>query len=257
MSNRALRWARQSRGLTPTQKLVLLILADSYNDSEGACWSAAKSISEETGLSDRAVRTALHDLIAAGAIEGTMRSGVRPRWVLAVQESGTTFLPKRNGLPVPKRNHVPSNRKQVPSKAETQSVKPEPVSDEPNRTLTEPNRTQGARQRLPAVVVPLPPWLPEAAWHDWCQHRRGKTWTQRAAELSIQELAKLRDAGNEPQAVIEQSIASGWRGLFPLKHRAPKREQLHDTIADIMRDPLGCGGAPPPGFDFEGEADHG
>lgn len=141
MSMAALRWARASRGITPTQKLVLLILADAAN-ADGVCWNAAPSIAEETGLSDRAVRTALHDLIEAGAIAGTMRSGVRPLWTLAVSESGTTFHLKRNGVPVLKRNHVPSNRKHVPSKPETQSAKPEPGSAEPSRTQIEPSRTQ-------------------------------------------------------------------------------------------------------------------
>lgn len=81
----------------------------------------------------------------------------------------------------------------------------------------------GARAKASGVSVDLPEWLPASAWADWCQHRRGKAWTQRAAELSIAELAKLRDAGSEPQAVIEQSIASGWRGLFPLKNSLGQR----------------------------------
>lgn len=264
MSNRALRWARQSRGLTPTQKLVLLVLADAANDHEHACWNAATSIAEETGLSDRAVRTALHDLIEAGAIDGTMRSGVRPRWVLAVQETGTTFLPKRNGLPVAKRNHVPSNRKQVPSKPETGSAQPEPGSDEPSRTLYEPSRT---------IMCDLPEVSVADAFASWWAiypRKMGKDAARTAYAAALKRGAK-------PEQLVEALKRQHWpdemrfiphprtwlaqgRWQDDPRHaapRAPKREELHHTIADIMRDPLGCGGAPPPGFDFEGEADHG
>ena len=236
MSNPALTWARKSRGLTPTQKLVLLVLADAANEAENnTCWNAAASIAEETGLSDRAVRMALHDLIEAGAISGEMRSGVRPLWTLNVEKGGSTFNEKRNGIPVSKRNHVPSNRKQVPDgnrkhvpsepetrsgKAETRSVEPEPVSDEPNRTTLEPSLNPmgaSAPERRVAVSVQVPDWLPADAWADWCQHRKGRKWTQRSAELSIKQLDRFRQAGQDPRAVIEQSIAGGYQGLFPLK----------------------------------------
>lgn len=159
MSMIALRWARASRGLTPTQKLVLMMLADAARENDHTCFNAAPSLAAETGLSDRAVRIALHDLIAAGAIAGEMRSGVRPFWTLAIEQTGTTFCLKRNGVPVQKRNHVPvnrnhvpaekrnqvpvlnsANRNQIPTKPEPRSVEPEPGSDEPSITHIEPNR---------------------------------------------------------------------------------------------------------------------
>jgi hypothetical protein len=185
MSNRALRWARQSRGLTPTQKLVLFVLADAAADADCTCWNAAASIAMETGLSDRAVRTALHDLIEAGAISGTMRSGVRPLWTLAVEETGTTFLPKRKGVPIQKRNHVPSNRKQVPSKPETRSVKPEPSSDEPSRTLIEPSGT---------LILSAPARDPRPDHFEaWWQHyprKVGKDAARRAYAAALKRGAR-------------------------------------------------------------------
>lgn len=79
-------------------------------------------------------------------------------------------------------------------------------------------RTRGAAPAAPRVD--LPAWLPLSAWADWCAYRKGKTWTQRAAELSIKNLDDLREQGHDPERVIQQSIANGWRGLFPLKASA-------------------------------------
>ena len=76
-------------------------------------------------------------------------------------------------------------------------------------------RKRGAAPLAPRVD--LPDWLPPDAWAEWCAHRRGQKWTQRAVELSIAHLAEMRAAGHDPERVIRQSIANGWRGLFPLK----------------------------------------
>jgi uncharacterized protein YdaU (DUF1376 family) len=68
-----------------------------------------------------------------------------------------------------------------------------------------------------------PDWLPEPAWGEWIAFRKrvsGRKFTDRAVELNIGELAKLRGQGFDPCAVIEQSIARGWTGLFPLKPQA-------------------------------------
>src|SRR5260364_388345 len=60
-----------------------------------------------------------------------------------------------------------------------------------------------------------PDWLPEDAWRDGVSYRKThkSRFTEKAAELSLCELAKLRERGFEPRAVIEQSILSGWTGL--------------------------------------------
>lgn len=242
----AIRWARASRGLTPTQKFVLILLADTA-DEDGVCWNGARSLSCETGLSDRAVRLALHDLIEAGAISGTMRSGDKPDWKLNVKAGGSTYEKKRNGLPIVKRKHVPSNRKQVPisernqipsnrnevpSKAEPVSVRAERGSDEPSLTPIEPSVTQRREQ---ARAVEIPTWLQASSWEDWVTYRRSqKGWTEKASALCIRELSKLRDAGHDPTAVIEQSIASGWRGLFPLKSSASDQRAIPTKPRSVM-----------------------
>ena len=39
-------------------------------------------------------------------------------------------------------------------------------------------------------------------------------FTDRAAKITINELAKLRDEGCDPGAVLDQSTQRGWRGVF-------------------------------------------
>lgn len=63
---------------------------------------------------------------------------------------------------------------------------------------------------------PLPDWLPRTAWQDFLQ-MRGPKMTARAKELAIAKLAAMRDGGQDPKAVLEQSVMNGWTSLLPLK----------------------------------------
>ncbi|WLW64292.1 hypothetical protein RA224_12945 [Achromobacter aegrifaciens] len=88
---------------------------------------------------------------------------------------------------------------------------------------------KGTGKRAPAHATPkrlrltefnLPDWLPRDAWVDWVEHRIAvkAPMTERAATMAINHLAKLRAAGNDPVAVIEQSVRSGkWTDLYPLR----------------------------------------
>lgn len=79
----------------------------------------------------------------------------------------------------------------------------------------------GKRKRAKKNIedVMVPDWIPAASWDAFVQHRKdiSKPLTAHAAKLAIAELEKLKYSGNNPEAVINQSILSRWAGLFPLK----------------------------------------
>ncbi len=55
------------QGLSVTQKVVLISLADQAND-EGVCWPAVGTVAKRCCMSERAVRTAIDHLVAVGLI---------------------------------------------------------------------------------------------------------------------------------------------------------------------------------------------
>jgi hypothetical protein len=87
--------------------------------------------------------------------------------------------------------------------------------------------------------VPAPDWLEAEAWAEWCRYRQGRKWTKRAAELSLKKLLDLRDAGQDPRAVIEQSIANGWTGLFAVNTARPSPSQRESKMDWLIRDMMG------------------
>lgn len=65
----------------------------------------------------------------------------------------------------------------------------------------------------------LPEWIDRELWGAWMEVRKKKRvpTTEHAARLNIQKLNLWRVAGQDPNAIIRQSIENGYQGLFELK----------------------------------------
>jgi hypothetical protein len=65
----------------------------------------------------------------------------------------------------------------------------------------------------------IPDWISKDLWTDFKEFRiRIKApLTDRATKNIISELEKFRNEGQDPEAIINQSITRGWRGVFKIK----------------------------------------
>lgn len=65
----------------------------------------------------------------------------------------------------------------------------------------------------------LPDWIPQDAWNAYVEMRKKakKAPTDRAKELVVMELAKLRDAGENIANVLDQSTMRGWTDVYAVK----------------------------------------
>lgn len=239
----AIRWARTVRNLDASDKLVLLLLAD-HADDAGLCWPSVAGLAEDGCMGERTVQRALNSLVAAGLVarEGNGGRGLTRRYTLSLDASGKVSpdaerVTNRHPIATPER--VPSAPKRVTNTAERVPPTTERVSDwHPNPQ--EPSfkkEEKKERGRAVALAPVLPSWLPVDAWSDWTEHRKQirKPMTEMAAKLSIKELSKFRDAGQSPRAVIEQSIANGWTGLFALKNQPAAKPYRNGFIAVAER----------------------
>jgi DNA-binding MarR family transcriptional regulator len=68
MNDRAWDWAWHCRGLTPTQRLVLLALAEQAGEDGATYLPPLRRLQRMTGLSRRGIAKTLHALEAAGWI---------------------------------------------------------------------------------------------------------------------------------------------------------------------------------------------
>ena len=68
------------------------------------------------------------------------------------------------------------------------------------------------------MVFLLPDWIKKETWEAYREMRQRKRapLTDRASALIIKELEKLKNQGNPPEDVLNQSIMKSWTGVFPI-----------------------------------------
>ena len=102
------------------------------------------------------------------------------------------------------------------------------------------HKTPTPKDQGPVAAAPLPGWLPTDAWEAFLEARVAMKArpTERAKGLLLGELGKLVSQGQDPRAVLEQSVARGWRGLFPVKPpdvgKPGSKQQSRDSTASAI-----------------------
>jgi len=80
----------------------------------------------------------------------------------------------------------------------------------------------------------LPDWVPAEAWAGYVEMRKKlrKPLTDRAIELRIKDLARLRAEGQDIGAVLDQSTSNGWTDVYPVKERRaqPRQESRFTSL---------------------------
>lgn len=77
-------------------------------------------------------------------------------------------------------------------------------------------------------MITLPDWIPADAWAGYVEMRvaiKKPLKTERAINLAINTLDRLRADGNDPAAVLDQSTLNSWQGLFPVSERRAQQRQ--------------------------------
>lgn len=113
-------------------------------------------------------------------------------------------------------------------KAKLDSI-PYPISDA--ETIPETPQSKVKYSKVNNICI-LPEWIDKDTWEAFLEMRRKKRAvpTERAKELLIKELDKLRGEGHNPNEVLNQSIMRNYTGVFPLKggesgaHRQSSRQ---------------------------------
>jgi uncharacterized protein YdaU (DUF1376 family) len=112
----------------------------------------------------------------------------------------------------------------------------QPTKNQEPRAKNQEPRKDKNKEGQPALL--LPEWMPPEVWDSWQAHRKAirKPLTDAAAELTLRNLAEMFNAGHDPVAAVELSIANGWTGVFPPKPPARAAPASHQTALDKQAD---------------------
>jgi len=135
--------------LTPTQKLVMLALADQAND-KGQCWPSVGNIEERTGLDPRTVQRVLRQLEKLGMLGIKQRNGHSSLYQLPVIHSPRRPAPpalRRPGTapptpgttppPPPAQCHPESSVESIKKHTRAHTREEQPPNPRPGESLAE------------------------------------------------------------------------------------------------------------------------
>jgi hypothetical protein len=107
MSFSAVKWAFK-QAVSPTEKLVLLFIADHANEKTQQCWPSLGTIAKEAGLSTRSVIRSVNRLVELGLLDRADRfsnnrqtSNVYTVKIKPLVSSNILDLPHSNRAPLP------------------------------------------------------------------------------------------------------------------------------------------------------------
>lgn len=211
-------------GISSTQKMVALVLAQHANDA-GECFPSMERMVKMTSLSDRAVQKAICELEKVGIITRQVRSG---RATIYTINPRTTFTPEAGSPPnvvhpTPERGSPPPPNDVHPTPERGSPITGN-LTGKLNRSLN--NTPKPPLQKKPEKQKPppetkfiLPDWINAETWNAFMAVREKKKAVQSdyAISLIVKKLGNWKDQGHDPNDIINTSVTNSWKDVFEPK----------------------------------------
>ncbi len=107
--------------------------------------------------------------------------------------------------------------------------------DATGEVLSTTQRQSSRAQLVTIAPFVLPEWVDGEAWEGFEEMRKSikKALSPRARQLAVGELRKLKNSGEDPKQVLEQSTLRSWAGLFPVKNTEARQGKKTDPLAGM------------------------
>jgi Helix-turn-helix domain len=192
-----------------TRKFLLLVLATYADRDGGKCFPGILKLSADCGLHPRSIQKVIAWLRDNGFLEVECKGGPGRTNVYTILTPQMTPPGERDEL-------------QRASCPEAHQMTPHGGRDGDARwkahNLSIPTK-RPTNKGAPSALFVLPAWVPVEAWERFAEMRRQKrkAMSDTVKTLVVQKLAKLRDDGDSPAEVLDQSTRSNWVDVWSLK----------------------------------------
>ncbi|EBP0016518.1 replication protein [Salmonella enterica] len=213
-----------SADLTARQlKVMLAYVRKTYGFNKKTDRIADEQIAQLTGLSRQNVNKAKKELISMNCLfmDGN-QIGVN-REVSAWQFS--KCLQVSNFVSKLETKNVSKLETLNVSKLETHKRHSLKIKENINKPPISPKKNS---QKFDPLETELPDWLSAETWLSWVTYRKeiGKSIkSKQSVTQAINVLSRSLEKGYTPEEIINQSIASGWQGIFEPKTPKGKSQQ--------------------------------
>jgi hypothetical protein len=174
-------------------------------------------LAEETGLSERSVCTHLEKAAKAGWVKKSRRGCKGRDWKLTEY---TPTIPDKALKEIQHPNTEGTETVSAPQAKGTEPRSNEVLKEVQSSTSIEhsntpPNPPKGKRALVPG-------WLDRRVWSEFKKMRQTMKApiTHFAEGLLLTKLNRFREAGHDPNEILNTSIENSWRGVFEPKRPA-------------------------------------
>lgn len=201
-------------------QVFLCIIRKTYGYQRKVDHIANSQICEATGLCKAVVSRVLHTLDDLQLIIRNGKTiGIQKNWEnwkgLAIQSTLGVELAEQSTIES-KQNSQP---KLAISSSELAEQSTLVSSAEPENPPIKEKRNYTKETIQKKDIYIIPDWIDKDTWEAFLEMRKKKRAvpTEKAKELLVKELEKLRGEGQNPNEILNQSIMRNYTGVFPLK----------------------------------------
>ncbi|MFN7002204.1 MAG: helix-turn-helix domain-containing protein [Roseinatronobacter sp.] len=229
----------ESTDLAPTERLIMLALAD-HADDEGRCYPSIRRLCQRTGLSERAVQSNIKKLVDQGYIRTVIGGGKGNANLYFVSANPAADAPRTKCTPA-------ADAPQTP-----QQMHPNPAADapKPSRTTIEPSDLIPSAK--PADILSEVSSPQAARSFVVFRSKIKKPLTETAARRIAKDLTKITSQGGDADDALGMAEERGWQaikpdwyfketsndkrsGYSPRGHKSPAGEQLTGLAGAAVR----------------------
>jgi hypothetical protein len=163
-------------------------------------------------------------------------------WVVFDEESRGVFLPNFSEHNVSSGDRTNADRqKRHREKKKLENENSNVTRNENSNAREEKRREENISTSLRSVDI-KPDFVDPEIWDSFIEVRKGLKArnTDRAIKALITQLTSLKEQGFDPNEVVQQSVRSSWKDLYPIKAQAHKQgiqlKPQYQTSADKQRE---------------------
>lgn len=230
-------------------KILCLMVRKNIGHDEPTKQFSISYVSKKTGLAKQTVITAIQELVKKQAIH-ELESGERGLkryeilWTESKRHVQKLDMSKKWTSPKIRQEPVQKLDKNL-SKKWTQYKNPivqEPYGQDP-KAEESPSGIQNEgsfcqSKSKPEPAPDIPEWVSRETWDEYLKIRASMKTpnTARALSMILKRLSEFREHGHDPNAVLENSIMNGWKGVFEPKTNGKGKGQFanHPAVKSGM-----------------------
>jgi phage replication O-like protein O len=165
-----------------------------------------------------------------------------------ITKTGNDTVTKTGNEPLPKQVTA-EDGKPLPILEKTITDSGETVTKTGNETITNIGTHKSnkaiTKETIQKKGYVLPEWINEKTWYAFLEMRKRikKPLTDYGCQVAIKKLQKLKDGGQDPNAILDTSILNSWQGIWPEKGsdkngKDGQNPQQSGSLKDSIRRPI-------------------